>query len=313
MTQTTVTDVQATSTLLKLPNETICNILFHVRPSDLENFVQTNRRIQACALPLLAEHRKYIGRYSHLYDGDLLTALAAILRYPHLGHYVREIHNSINDIEIEDEPIIIDFTVLSEAAAASTFIVHEKGMEQCSWDTWVRVTFSEQGKDLWLALLLPLLPNLHTLSIDGWNDESTYRITARALVAMVKRLETPVPNLKRLKLVSDSVRPLLMNYDLGWICPFAQLQLLEELTVDCLLMILNLCDDRNWAKTLLPASLIKLTLHDHSSEWRNHYDLISEALVKDKARLPCLKSLNLLTYSTVCTSKFYRLKSCENL
>ena len=182
----------------KIPVEIIEYILPFVLPEDLENFAQCCRAVHEQAsreksngsLSILQEHRSSIQKYYVLNDledvGHFLRALAA---NRHVGRYVRKMKFGplrkdvnvdvwgIQDVLANEEI----FDILFEAAKTigthnildsylSKTAVHEPRQR---WECTNLMACS--NTDVAIALLLPLLPNLKSLSFCwSWRGDNEY-------------------------------------------------------------------------------------------------------------------------------------------
>jgi len=278
-----------------LPNELITMILPNVLPEDLENFAQVSKNVQARARLFLKQHRALIRKYHTLRsDGDIPEVLEEVLRNSRLGYYVREINVDINGTEIED-PYIPDLELVNKAAAESQYIVREDGLETCDWNTWVNIMQEDQGDDLWLSILLPLLPNLHTFSAEGWDPEMSYRCTARAFKNISQSTEPPLPCLRMLRARSDPVSSAMKT----WIGPLSYFKALENVAADWATILPNGCDFHAWIPEALPSSLLSLTLHDRKAEYAGLYGGLVSAILAHTAELPKFERLTLVSNGTV--------------
>jgi len=170
-----------------LSDELIREILCHVQPEEFENFAQTSKNVFLVAQPFLKEHRRLIQQYHTLKshgplddsrDGfvhrPIPTFLTDVLLDPRIGHYIRTVdvgplvdyhHISVPEEDTEESRGLAmeRMDPLDNAAAQNEFLI-EPGFTDEPDFLW-RGYFDWCGQ-LHLTLLLTLLPNLTTLSID---------------------------------------------------------------------------------------------------------------------------------------------------
>lgn len=186
-----------------LSNEIVREVLKVVLPEDLENFAQTSRQVFLQSKPLLDEHRRLIrlytvftsypppGRYrfTERQDGwsvgPVPTLFKDILSQPRLGHYIREVKldtlldlyqmcASIKRNKLSDETRALykQHRDLVDAAVAQSDVPEVRDQHERIKDG--PDNFQHGGEELLVALMLPLLPNLSSLSVK-WNaDPDSY-------------------------------------------------------------------------------------------------------------------------------------------
>ena len=173
--------------LSTIPAEIIACILPFVLPDDLENFAQCCKAVYEQAsrkksndnLSILQNHRSFIHKYSILNDledvGPFLKALAAdhrVVRYVRkmdFGTLRKDVNVDSWDIQdvLEDEEI---FDILLEAAKTIdmdkilAIYLSEMGVHELRQRRECTNLMACSNTDVAIALLLPLLPNLNSLS-----------------------------------------------------------------------------------------------------------------------------------------------------
>ncbi|KAL9073623.1 MAG: hypothetical protein Q9161_002865 [Pseudevernia consocians] len=167
-----------------LPNELLGHILGYVMPEDLENLAQVSRHIRSVSGSALEDHHRLIRKYT-LFSGPaaaetvepLLKDVFANLR---IGHYVKRIElcevlreesedeggdeqeNEMEEVDMEDgvdrcrEELSLDQI---HAAVDENKLLHPQHRR------WINERIDKGKRDILIALLLPLLPNLTVLSI----------------------------------------------------------------------------------------------------------------------------------------------------
>ena len=210
------------ATITTAPPEIISNILLWVLPEDLENFahcckavrLQANRQKSNNGLSLLQEHRILIQRYSALTSiQDVGPYLQAVTVDQRIRNYVREvtlapwgryniIDGGVEDLPEEDSEI---YDVLISAAKTiqmegliGKYLERRESNSQDRTRRTIRLAL--QQADLATALLLPLLPNLSTLSFRWiFYPKIPYNWTNEWITNLVS---SSVPILKKLKEVN---------------------------------------------------------------------------------------------------------------
>lgn len=201
-------------TFFRLPNEIIKQIILHVLPEDLENLAQVNRHVRLVSLSVLPDHRARIRKYSFLtlnvgYPGPPERLLNDLLVNPLTAHYIRRLrvdHWGVTEKERGYRVESADMESIIAAAGDSEYLTRPKS-ESSNPSYWreqmldVDVSQEEPMKvcsgDMLLAILLPLLPNLTTLDMHWYLEDS-----AHWLLDMIRCVpQAKIPALTKLKFV----------------------------------------------------------------------------------------------------------------
>ena len=187
--------------LSSLPNELLRHILGHVMPEDLENFAQVSKHIRSISNSALEEHRQLIRKYTSLtglaVGGAVEPLLKDVLADPRIGNYVKRIDLCgvlREDLEDEDENgqeiDMEDGSVEARKDDSEKGIsieqlhaaVDENQLLNPEHLRLIHKRIDKGRKDSLLCLLLPLLPNLSTLSIANrvYDEEQLYMMIERA-------------------------------------------------------------------------------------------------------------------------------------
>lgn len=172
------------------PNEIILEILGHILPADFEHFAQTSIHIRTLSQGLLQKHRNLIRRHQGFFvakdSGVVQALLGEVLLDPYIGHYVRKFEIRFMRESREIEP---HMHLLSEAFSNSKYLAGNRPSLQEA-----RALIQLGDDDVLLALLLPLLPNLASLTIriqfarpDSWLHKTLQGI-AKAEIQALPRL-----------------------------------------------------------------------------------------------------------------------------
>lgn len=169
-----------------LPNELLRHILGHVMPEDLENLAQVSKHIRSVSGSALEDHHRLIRKYT-LFSGvaaagtvePLLRDVLANLR---IGHYVKRIElcevlgedsedegedEQENEMEDENMEDGVDHSGEELSLDQIHAAVDENKLFSPRYLRRIHARIDEGRKDILIALLLPLLPNLTVLSIAG--------------------------------------------------------------------------------------------------------------------------------------------------
>ena len=159
-----------------LPNELICEILRFVKPEDLENFAQTSRNVFQLASPFLSEHRALIRTYHTLRNATSPDAiaglLATVIANPGIGCYVQRIElgplaESSFGVHHENVYPKDKLDLFTTAALDSKYLKRPSEEDILDEREFWSSAIQDGNEDILLAILLPLLPNLTTLSMEG--------------------------------------------------------------------------------------------------------------------------------------------------
>lgn len=174
-----------------LPNEIVREVLMTVLPEDLENFASTSKHLFLLSKPFLEEHRHLIRRYTTFNShpppgqgqhtevrdgfsaGPIPTLFKNILNDPRIGRYVREANlddfvPTMSDLissnnSDEARALHKQQRDLIDAAFAQSGVPVVRDRHERLKDGWPDSSYG--GESLLIALLLPLLPNLDSLSM----------------------------------------------------------------------------------------------------------------------------------------------------
>ena len=201
-----------------LPNELVSEVLKFVLPEDLENFAQTSKHVLLLSKPFLETHRQLIRRYTifntYLPRGrnrdtrtqDEFSVLPIPILFKHIlnerriGHYIREIefndvlfkrfiYTCIKSLEEAQELYQQHYCDLIDSAVAQSKVPEVRDRHEHFKKNSPRYRYG--GEDLLIALILPLLPNLNSLSMYWTGDDSfCYKIFPHgiSLLSNVKTL-----------------------------------------------------------------------------------------------------------------------------
>ncbi len=210
------------ATISTAPPEIISNILLWVLPEDLENFahcckavhLQANRQKGNNGLSLLQEHRILIQKYSALTSmKDVLPYLRAVTVDQRIRNYVREVNlgpsgkyniigGGVDDL-LEDSEIYHVLISAAKTIQMDSLIgryLSETREPNSQNRTRRTIRLALQQTDLTTALLLPLLPNLSTLSFRWrFTPEIPYNWTKEWITNLAS---SSVPILNKLKEVN---------------------------------------------------------------------------------------------------------------
>ena len=159
-----------------LPNELICEILKYVKPEDLENFAQASRNVFQLASPFLGEHRALIRTYQTFRNATSPDAiaglLATVIANPCIGCYVKRIElGPLAESPVgghQENVYPTDKLDLFTTAALDSKCLKRPSEEDVldEREFWSNA-IQDGNEDILLAILLPLLPNLTALSMEG--------------------------------------------------------------------------------------------------------------------------------------------------
>ena len=209
-----------------LPRELVCNILKLVLPEDLENFARITDDVTILSQPFLEEHERLTGLYKNpslmppnegnrgdeFLVGPVPTLFKTVINQPRIGHYIEELR-LVTLLSHHDK------VALSEAARAlykqqKDLIYTAFADNDAKFVEWFynveKVQYLNYGdEDLLIGLLLPLLPNLKSLSARWCPDLAYFSHTIRQCTLDA----TPwLANLARVRLdKADGPRRLLLD------------------------------------------------------------------------------------------------------
>lgn len=202
--------------LSALPNELLRHILSNFMPEDIENFAQASKHIRSISGPALKEHRRLIRKYTS-FSGPAAAdtvepLLKDVLANPRIGYYVKEINlcrvregdaesqdeggqeseeegEQESEVEGEQKNGVEDGSVeeridKSEGDASLDYIhaaIDESKLLRPRSLQRFHKNVDNGEKNILLALLLPLLPNLRVLSLaDAGYLQNLYKVMKRA-------------------------------------------------------------------------------------------------------------------------------------
>ena len=170
--------------LSDLPNELLCEIIGHVMPEDIESFAQTSKHIRSVFGSTLEEHRRNIRKY-WLFFGlatpeTVEPLLKDVLANPRIGRYVEFVE--LYGVPREDLGVFwgserekwagfgsVKNGIGTSGEELSLQQIHAAVNESKLLDPGhlneARQQVDKGEKDILLALLLPLLPNLKFLLV----------------------------------------------------------------------------------------------------------------------------------------------------
>ena len=217
-------------------------ILHLVLPEDLENFAKTTPKVFRISKPFLEEHKRLIALYkrtslmppnerdrkAEFLVGPVPTLFKTIINRPRIGHYIEELrlatllsnHDKVALTEVA-QALYKQQTDLVYTAIADSDIKFVEWFYNVE-----KVQYLNYGdEDLLIGLLLPLLPNLKSLSAQWCPDLAYFAHTIRQSTLDA----TPwLANLARVRLdKADGPRRLLLD-DLRL---FSSVLTLKSLTV----------------------------------------------------------------------------------
>ena len=169
----------------------VCEVLKFVLPDDLESFAHTTRRVLALSQPFLKEHREWLSLYTtfssypppgqerHTEErdgfsvGPVPNLFRDVLSEPRISDYIREVKLAT--------PLTLNYEIVwNNYAKARTSYEKQVGLINTAIAQTDVFTIREQynfakdngldgcrdGEFLLIALLLPLLSNLNSLSVE---------------------------------------------------------------------------------------------------------------------------------------------------
>lgn len=175
-----------------LLNELVCEVLKVVLPEDLESFAQTNRRVFLVSKPFLKDHRRLIRLYTTFSSypppgqerhteardgfsvGPVPNLFRDVLSKPRISHYIRDI-KLVAPFRVECATIREITTNYKNSAKVRAsykkqFALINAAVAQSDVPE-IRDKYRlphYDGEYLLIAILLPLLSNLNSLSVE-WN------------------------------------------------------------------------------------------------------------------------------------------------
>ena len=179
-----------------LPNELIREILKLVQPEDLENFAQLSPNVFRLASPFLDEHRALIRKYHTIRNdkgpGSVATLLSTVIANPRICSYVkrvelgqlRESTAGLDQANVYTKKELEDFVT---AALESEYVQRPSEEEVLDESEFWSEAIQDGNEDILLAILLPLLPNLATLSVEADSTQLTWYDSAIERAALATR------------------------------------------------------------------------------------------------------------------------------
>ncbi|CAF9933566.1 hypothetical protein IMSHALPRED_009395 [Imshaugia aleurites] len=189
-----------TAHFASLPNELIREILKLTHPEDLENFAQVSRHVLSLAVPFLEEHRALIRRYHTLRNPTgyrtIANLLNAVITDPRIAPYVKKVElGPLEEPEPEldfDSPNVYtkeELEIFTTAALDNQCLK----LPSCTRGMDEREFWYDEIKygsdDILLAILLPHLPNLAALSVEGepfWYDSAIQQASSATKPTLCK-------------------------------------------------------------------------------------------------------------------------------
>ena len=187
------------------PNEILCGVLKVILPEDLESFAQISKHVFEVSQPFLKEHRKLIRlhttfssypppgqeRHTETRDGcsvgPVPNLFRDVLSRPLISHYIREVKLAV--------PLKMQYIVLFKNGMNHKYYAKERASYQNQFGL-INAAVAESdvpevrekyevarekefmaccdGEYLLIALLLPLLSNLNSLSVAWDARENSY-------------------------------------------------------------------------------------------------------------------------------------------
>lgn len=179
------------TTFADLPNEVLSEILFQAMPHSIEPLAAVSRHFHHLAVPLLQEHRKLRRQYSTLGPMDLegvwgrgdwtAKLFMLVVNNPRLAQYIVNVQSSYRSHSLATTPdpghnglyhLPYHADVLSrlEHAVRSTDSIPAEEVPD-----WITAIQSGDERPI-VALLLPRLPNLHTLTCGSITEASNDKV-----------------------------------------------------------------------------------------------------------------------------------------
>lgn len=159
-----------------LPNELVREMIKFVQPEDLEKFALLSPNVFALAFPFLVEHRALIRKYRTLRNdtgpGSIAALLKTVITNPLIGSYVQKVElGPLVEARhaVGSDPAVVyseeELEIFTRAALASECLQKpSEGDVLDEREFWLD-EIKGGGEDILLAILLPLLPNVATLSV----------------------------------------------------------------------------------------------------------------------------------------------------
>ena len=170
--------------LSALPSEVLHMIIDQVMPEDLENFAQTSKCIQSVSASAVKNHREFIRKYTLFSDPAVPEAveslLSDILANPRIRHYVKNVQlrrvlrmDSENPDASEQEDEVEDGNVNNRVDNREEELRLDRihaAVDECKLLdpqslAWFHRDVDQSGEDVFVTVLLSLLPHLTVLSI----------------------------------------------------------------------------------------------------------------------------------------------------
>ena len=166
-----------------LPNELVPDILNLVQPEDLESFAQSSRNVSQLAVSILHEHRALIRQYHTLSNrmgpGSVATLLNTVIANPRIGAYVRrvELYRLKKSQASRDQTNVYtkeELDIFATAAQDSECLMRSLDEEALDEKDFWSNAIQDGNEEILLAILLPLLPNLATLTVEGLTTNTSF-------------------------------------------------------------------------------------------------------------------------------------------
>ncbi|MCJ1452334.1 hypothetical protein MMC28_002677 [Mycoblastus sanguinarius] len=225
----------------RFPNEIVYQILQHVLPEDLENLAQTSRHVRLVSLPLLADHRARVRKYSTLtlnaaYPGPPERLLKDMLVNPLNARYITRLKSDSWRVTEKERGYTVERATSTDmdlfaATASDSEYLNDPAADSSNPNYWreqteyFEDTYEDSSRifnpDLLLAILLPLLPNLAVFDLRWPQDEFDHWLLD--MLECIPKAKTPA--LTKLKCVRlDS------GYSLDYVKAFSTLPSVEKVT-----------------------------------------------------------------------------------
>lgn len=159
-----------------LPNELIREILKLVQPEDLENFAQLSRNVSQLAVPFLNEHRALIRHYHTLRNplgpGTIANLPRTVIADPRIGSYVKKVElgrliESQSGLDRANVYTKEELDIFTTAALDSECLKRPSEEEVLDEKEFWSDAIQDGNEDILLAILLPLLPNLASFTVEA--------------------------------------------------------------------------------------------------------------------------------------------------
>lgn len=217
-----------------LPNELIREILHFVQPEDLENFAQLSPNVFRLASPFLDGHRALIREYHTIHNnkdpGSIATLLSTVIANPRIRSYVKKVElGQLRESTAGSDPANVytkqELEIFIKAALESECLQRPSEEEILDESEFWSTAIQDGNEDILLAILLPLLPNLATLSVEADSTQIDWYDSAIERAAFAR-----IPTLCKLTHIRLNPRGGLDGYHLHEIQKFCALPSVRVLT-----------------------------------------------------------------------------------